>query len=269
MGKLSEQGFLSLEELREYGQLPSEERMEKGPVAVLECCQNIPCNPCEKACPFGAIHIGKPITNLPSLDTEKCTGCGTCIAHCSGLAIFVVDKSYSECEGTVSFPYEYLPLPQKGQQVKAVNRAGEEVCDAVVIRVVDRKAADHTPVVTIAVPKELADTARGIRRLNYMDIYDKDKMQYVYEASDPDDCLICRCEEVTVGEVREVIRQGADTISEVKRRTRAGMGLCQGRTCSKIIARMLAVEKQKGMREIMLDTARTPVKPVAFGAFLE
>ena len=39
--------------------IPSEERMKLGPVACIECLQQIPCNPCEEACPRGAITVGK------------------------------------------------------------------------------------------------------------------------------------------------------------------------------------------------------------------
>ena len=112
MSDITKMGFLDSAELKEAGRYPSEERLAKGPVAVIECCQNIPCNPCETACKFGAIQVGDPITNLPVLDETKCIGCGVCITKCPGLAIFVVDKSKEMA--TVSFPFEYLPLPEKG-----------------------------------------------------------------------------------------------------------------------------------------------------------
>ena len=92
--------------------LPPAERTAKGPVAVIECVQEIPCNPCEKACPFGAIEIGPDITRLPRLDLDKCRGCGICLSKCPGLAIFLVDASKSETEALVMMPYEYLPLPK-------------------------------------------------------------------------------------------------------------------------------------------------------------
>ena len=110
-------GVPSKEELRQAPGVPSQERMRQGRVAVIECVQEIPCNPCESACRFQAIHIGEQITDLPRIDEEKCTGCGACVAACPGLAITVVDKSYSETEGTSNFPLEYLPLPQKRDQV--------------------------------------------------------------------------------------------------------------------------------------------------------
>lgn len=81
-------GIPSLEELINSPGFPSEEEMKKRPIAVIECVQGIPCNPCETACPFGAIEVGEPITNLPRLLTDKCQGCGLCIPACPGLAIF-------------------------------------------------------------------------------------------------------------------------------------------------------------------------------------
>ena len=71
-------GFPSMEEIKEANGWPDEERFLKGPVAVVECVQQIPCNPCESACPFHAIHIGEPITNTPKVDKETCIGCGMC-----------------------------------------------------------------------------------------------------------------------------------------------------------------------------------------------
>ena len=52
---LRETGILTTAELKEMGMFPSEERMRKGPVAIAECVEHIPCNPCETSCPFHAI----------------------------------------------------------------------------------------------------------------------------------------------------------------------------------------------------------------------
>ncbi len=82
-------GYPSLQELESAPGYPSPGRLEKGPVAVIECIEEIPCNPCEQACPQHAITIGKPITNRPHLDEDKCIGCGLCIPRCPGLAIFL------------------------------------------------------------------------------------------------------------------------------------------------------------------------------------
>lgn len=158
-------GYIEYDELASVQALPNQERYDKGPVAIIECVQEIPCNPCEAACKFGAITIGDPITNLPTLQAEQCTGCGICVSKCPGLAIFVVNKSFSDAKATVAFPYEYYPLPKEGTTVKAVNRKGEPLCDAKVVKIINPKSYDRTPVITIEIPKNLADEIRSMQKL--------------------------------------------------------------------------------------------------------
>jgi len=252
---IEDTGYLSINELKCRQKLPGEARYEKGPVAVIECVQEIPCNPCEAACPKNAILIGEPITNLPVLDEDACIGCGICIAKCSGLAIFVVDKSGKDStgKGKVSFPYEFYPLPQKGDKVKGVNRSGEIVCDAVVTSVINPKSYDHTPVITIEVPVEWADEVRNM------------KAAPSNEPESDDDMIVCRCEEVTLGEIRQAIREGARDVTGVKRRVRAGMGLCQGRTCEKMVQQILCQELGLSPDQVGKSSARPPVRPITFG----
>ncbi|MDR0839608.1 MAG: 4Fe-4S binding protein [Oscillospiraceae bacterium] len=158
-------GIPSREELAACPGIPTEARMARGRVAVIECVQEIPCNPCESACRFGAIEIGEQLTALPRLDGEKCTGCGLCVALCPGLAITIVDKSFSATESTVDFPFEYLPLPGEGDTVDACSRAGETVCPARVVAVKKSPAYAGTAVVSIRVPTAFADEVRTMRRL--------------------------------------------------------------------------------------------------------
>ena len=82
-----------------------------------------------------------------------------------------------------------------------------------------------------------------------------------------DDVLVCRCEEITAGEIREAIRMGATDVTGVKRRTRAGMGLCQGRTCEALVQQILRQElKGEATPEsIGFSTPRTPQRPITFG----
>jgi Fe-S-cluster-containing hydrogenase component 2 len=150
-------------------QLPPVERLRQGPVAIIECIEQIPCNPCVDSCPRGAITMPGGLNQIPQLDVEACTGCGLCISSCPGLAIFVVDLSgVGTVAGkvdaaSVSLPYEFLPLPEKGQQVLALDRTGRELGPATVIRIRAGKRVDRTSVVTIAVPMEWAQRARQIK----------------------------------------------------------------------------------------------------------
>ncbi len=80
-----------------------------------------------------------------------------------------------------------------------------------------------------------------------------------------DDMLVCRCEEVTVAEIKKAIREGARDIVGVKRRTRAGMGLCQGRTCEKLVSQIIASELSISPKDAGTSSARPPVRPISFG----
>lgn len=137
---------------------PDKERLKEGPVAIIECFRKIPCDPCYYSCPFEAIAEFKDINDKPKLNYETCTGCGNCIASCPGLAIFVVDYN----KNTLSLPYEFLPVPQKGDLVWGLNRRGKRVTKAEVIRVTDPAKNDKTAVVTIKLPKEYLMEVRNI-----------------------------------------------------------------------------------------------------------
>jgi len=136
---------------------------QKGSVPVIECDECIPCNPCEAVCPFGCIQVGTTITDLPSLNLDKCTGCGQCVLACPGLAIFLLDRNHSKDKAALTLPYEFLPLPEKGEKVIALDRNGSKVCEGEVLNVILTKKGDRTALVKIAIPKEHADKVRSIK----------------------------------------------------------------------------------------------------------
>ena len=78
-----------------------------------------------------------------------------------------------------------------------------------------------------------------------------------------DDMLICRCEEITKGEIRKAVHEGMWTLTEIRRYLRTGMGLCQGQTCSKIVARELGVSPA----ELEPATSRVPMRPIEMYVF--
>lgn len=146
-------------DLERLGLIPPKERLEKGGVAVIECPQVIPCDPCVAPCPRGAI-IKKELNEIPKVDFDKCTGCGLCIRACPGLAVFIVDMSGVNAK--VTLPYEFLPVPKKGDVVIALGRSGQEMGEARVVATILDKAAKVASV-TIEVDKEVAMEVRSIR----------------------------------------------------------------------------------------------------------
>ncbi|WP_200546658.1 FAD-dependent oxidoreductase [Erwinia sp. S38] len=85
-------------------------------------------------------------------------------------------------------------------------------------------------------------------------------------ASLEDETVICRCENITLGRLRQAISQGIDTPAALKRNLRSGMGLCQGRTCSGMVAQL--VEEMTGRRNTVSGfyAPRFPVRPVPIAA---
>ncbi|HWR40248.1 MAG TPA: 4Fe-4S ferredoxin [Patescibacteria group bacterium] len=142
--------------------LPPAERLEQGAVAIFECFQKIPCNPCADACPRGAIKIESDINECPRLDYDLCNGCGVCLAHCPGLSIFVVDYSYSPTEALVKIPYEFFPLPEPEETVAALARSGECIGEARIVKVQQMK--NKTTILWLAMAKELTGQVRNIAR---------------------------------------------------------------------------------------------------------
>jgi len=85
--------------------------------------------------------------------------------------------------------------------------------------------------------------------------------------ADDDDMIICRCEEITKGEIKEAIRNGMTTLNGIKRVTRAGMGLCQGQTCQRLVSQILAQELGLAPADVEPSTARAPVRPIRLSVF--
>jgi NADPH-dependent 2,4-dienoyl-CoA reductase/sulfur reductase-like enzyme len=80
-----------------------------------------------------------------------------------------------------------------------------------------------------------------------------------------DTTLVCRCEEVTAGEIRNVVRLGCPGPNQMKAFTRCGMGPCQGRMCGLTVSEMIAVERRLPVGDIGHYRVRAPVKPLTVG----
>ncbi len=222
-------------------------------IARINCLQPIPCNPCETSCPFGAIYIGEDITNRPVLDIEKCKGCGICVATCPGIAITMAmitgkDKDF------VAIPYEYNPLPLVGDRVDMVDTNGEVLGEGLVDKLRRPDKNDPTSLVYVTVDKSITDRAVGIKKNANKTINSK-----TIESSCVDDPIICRCEEIRESEIIDGIKKGDRTVEAIKRRTRSGMGLCQGKTCSRLIAAIIAKETSFGVGNQAPSSKRPPV----------
>ena len=82
----------------------------------------------------------------------------------------------------------------------------------------------------------------------------------------PDQVIACRCEEVTVAQIRRAARLGAQGPNQAKAFTRCGMGACQGRICGPIVSAVMADTLGKPIQEIGAYRPRAPYKPITLGA---
>ena len=81
----------------------------------------------------------------------------------------------------------------------------------------------------------------------------------------PDEVIVCRCEEVTAGEIRSYARLGCIGPNQTKAFGRTGMGPCQGRYCGLTVTEILAAENNLTQDEVGSYRIRPPIKPVTLG----
>jgi NADPH-dependent 2,4-dienoyl-CoA reductase/sulfur reductase-like enzyme len=84
----------------------------------------------------------------------------------------------------------------------------------------------------------------------------------------PDETVICRCEDVTMGNIRKALLDGFRTPAAIKRATRIGMGRCQGRICGSVLYDIVAAYTKKPVSKIPLLSVRPPVKPISLGSLV-
>jgi NADPH-dependent 2,4-dienoyl-CoA reductase/sulfur reductase-like enzyme len=125
---------------------------------------------------------------------------------------------------------------------------------------------------TPAGPPEAAALKRARRRqlafarwFNSQSVFAPDFMTGWIESL-PDEVPVCRCESVSLGELRRAVAEGFTTPAAVKKATRCGMGICQGGICRTILQEMLAALTGRAPGAIPPLSVRLPVKPVALGA---
>jgi len=116
--------------------------------------------------------------------------------------------------------------------------------------------ANGTTLLTVEVPREIAKLVSGLRIIETTQ-----PTPFEFEEEHPeslaDDAYICRCERVTAGEIRDLIRRGVRDINQIKAVTKASMGACGGKTCLNMIKRMYLAE---GIP--LSEVTETPVRPV-------
>ncbi|KAG9389563.1 sulfurtransferase [Carpediemonas membranifera] len=226
------------------------------------CNQEIACNSCESSCPDGCIGLmNHSLTGIPMYAVDQgfknaCRGCLKCVSLCPGLAITLVDSRKDADYPTVIMAHELFAEYSTGTEVAAGMKVQlmSDLGDVVhnpddaeglweVQRVQPAPGAPGTRLVRVKVPKTLAPSVASLR-------VSVPKPHLVSSASCvvplEDTAIVCRCERVTVHELRDAIRTAKEAgiwdQNFVKAITRAGMGACGSKTCRVLLPRIFASE---------------------------
>jgi sarcosine oxidase, subunit alpha len=272
MGKVIEEDLSSLEDfadlMKKKPPMPSKSNFpekEEGIFPLFHCNQEIPCNPCTSVCPQEQIKTEEDlITNLPYFKDEKeCIGCGKCVAVCPGLAVTLVDYRKDKDYPSVTFPLELSESRlQKGISIFVVSN-DSVLGEFEISRVRVLKEFPKTQLITIKLPKTIVKKAVGLKL--HQNVYDQEIDTFQKDFT-PNDTIVCRCERVTVGEIRKWIRYGVRDFNELKALTKVGMGSCGGKTCTPLINRIF---REEGIDDskIVQGTKRPLFMEVPMGYF--
>ncbi len=213
---------------------------EEGVFPVIHCLQEIPCNPCTTVCPTNSIHTEDGGLMAVPLYTGSCIGCNKCLLICPGLAITLVDFRKDANHPTVTIPYEVFNYPVKtGDELELVDIGGADLGRYPVTAVLEMKER-HTQLVKTSVPRAIAKQVASFRVQPAS--VSEPLTQPVIPQKLADEAMICLCERVSVGEVRELIKGGITNLNQLKSITRAGMGPCGAKTCETLIKGVLREE---------------------------
>jgi bacterioferritin-associated ferredoxin/Fe-S-cluster-containing hydrogenase component 2 len=210
--------------------------------------------------------------DLPRFSGE-CIGCFKCLLVCPGLAVTLVDLRKDRNAPLVAVPFEIeRGLVKKGDKVNLTDWEGADLGSAQVADVKDFKA-ENTLLIIVKTTPDLADRIASIK------LFDQERpleasavaaskaaLSAETEPGTDDDTIICRCERVTLGEIRQAIRGGVRDMNQLKAVTRAGMGACGAKTCESLI---LSIFKSEGvdLKEVTGFSMRPLFVEAPLGAF--
>ncbi|MCF8343789.1 MAG: FAD-dependent oxidoreductase, partial [Bacteroidales bacterium] len=211
--------------------MPAAERMQEKPFVLIDCLYGFACNPCEFACPHGAITKTSTST-VPHIDFEKCIGCMKCVYQCPGLAVF----GYNLKKNWLFLPIEY-EVSEK-EEVFLVNNDGEKLGEGLIEKILKKPNKTNVArVKALDVEGEALTSVRGfIVKSNYPEAVDYKTSEKQIES----ETYVCHCDDVKLDEILEVIGDRKFiSVDEIKHTTRLGMGACRGKRCIPRLKQMI------------------------------
>jgi glycine/D-amino acid oxidase-like deaminating enzyme/Fe-S-cluster-containing hydrogenase component 2 len=227
---------------------PSEKRLNGKPLVQIDCLHSFACNPCEFACPHGAITKTSTST-VPKIEFDKCIGCMDCVNKCPGLAIF----GYAPKNDLIFLPIEYFV--EENEAVFLVDNQGKKIGTGVIEKVLNKP--NKTNIARVKAydlhGEELLQVRGFIVEKKYPEPMEMTPIAYEKEH----DLCVCHCEDVSIGKIVSSIGDRKFiSIDEIKHTTRLGAGTCRGKLC---IDRLKTLMKDRGITIIGNATPRGPL----------
>lgn len=203
--------------------LPTPERMNSKGFVVIDCLYGFACNPCEFACPHGAITKTSTST-VPQIDFDKCIGCMDCVYQCPGLAIF----GYNTQKDWLFLPIEY-EVTEKAE-VFLVDNQGKKLGSGIIEKILRKpNKTNIARVKSIDVHNEALTQVRGFV---VKELYPEPNVLTPTTVKVESETYVCHCDDVTINEIMNVIGDRKFiSVDEIKHTTRLGMGACRGKRC--------------------------------------
>ncbi|HML85324.1 MAG TPA: 4Fe-4S binding protein, partial [Bacteroidales bacterium] len=176
--------------------LPTKERMESKGFVQIDCLYGFACNPCEFACPHGAIT--KTSTNTtPQIDFEKCIGCMDCVYQCPGLAIF----GYNLKKEWYFLPVEYEVA--EGIEVYLVDNSGKKLGEGLVEKIL--KKPNKTNVARVKSLNIQGEEMTKVRGFIAKDRYPEPFEMLPADSEIKSETYVCHCDDVKVEEILQIV----------------------------------------------------------------
>jgi len=227
---------------------PTEKRLNDKPFVLIDCLYGFACNPCEFACPHGAITKTSTST-VPKINFDKCVGCMDCVYQCPGLAIF----GYNIKKEWLFLPIEYHV--EEKTEVYIVDNQGKILGEGIIEKVL--KKPNKTNIVRVKSHNLNGRALTFARGFIPKEKYRKDLELKAFDEKIEAETYICHCDDVRLAEILEVVGvRKFISVDEVKHTTRLGMGACRGKRCIKRLSQIL---KPYGISLVGNATPRGPL----------
>lgn len=229
---------------------PDAERSLEKPFVLIDCLYGFACNPCEFACPHGAITKNSTST-VPAIDFSKCIGCMECVYQCPGLAIFGFNLKTNKLFLPVEFDIS------EGSEVFLVNNGGSKLGSGIIEKVlVKRNKTNIARIRNLNVEAEKLMEVRGfIKTTDFPEPVRFTKP--VRSENETSESFICHCDDVKMEDILEVVGDRKFiSVDEIKHTTRLGMGACRGKRC---IKRLKLAISEYGISIVGEPTPRGPM----------